>query len=329
MCPDSPIGNFAKLRCIKCIVGQFHLKYEGETKIVSQLICETCAAVVRVKDDIPIFVEAEDNYAENFGYEWNKWGALQVDAIAGHRISERRFFRDTKWKPDWLSGKRILDAGCGAGRFSDVAGRYGANLVALDLSSAIFAAKVNLGHLKSEPLFIQASLYEIPLEEKSFDAVYCFGVIQHTPDPRGVIENLVRYLKPGGIIVCNYYEKTIITKFQFIKYPLRAITRDLGNKPNLVISYGLTLAFFPFSYVLSLIPGLRFFNSFLPICSSHYKGLSIRNQFFWTLLDTFDWYSPKFEIRQDSEYIETLLRSLGLTEVSARDGVARGTSVGE
>ena len=45
--------------------------------------------------------------------------------MSGHRLSETRFFNDIHWESAWLKDKLILDAGCGAGRFADVAALHG------------------------------------------------------------------------------------------------------------------------------------------------------------------------------------------------------------
>ena len=71
-----------------------------------------------VSGGIPRFVVPDDDYCENFGFQWQEWRTLQIDRLSGHHLSEERFFRDSRWSADWLKGKLILDAGCGAGRFA-------------------------------------------------------------------------------------------------------------------------------------------------------------------------------------------------------------------
>lgn len=288
-----------------------------------KLPCKMCGAEYDTMNGIPNFSSTSNNYAENFGYEWNKWGRVQLDSAAGHKLSEDRFFRDTGWDPAWLSGKYILDAGCGAGRFTEIAAKYGANVVAVDLSSAIHAARSNLENYKNIQ-FVQASLFNLPLACNSFDGIYCFGVIQHTPDPLRIIKTLPNFLRSGGLLAYNYYEKTDATKLQLIKYGLRFFTKRFGNKTNYFVSMLLTLTFFPITYALNFFPGLRILNHIIPVCASHYQGLTFRQQFVWTLLDTFDWYSPKYEQRQSSAQVRRLLELSGIHVDHAAAGVARG-----
>ena len=65
---------------------------------------------------IPRFVTGE-NYASNFGVQWNKFAKTQLDSFSGLMITENRFFAATGWNKSSMKGKWILDLGCGAGRF--------------------------------------------------------------------------------------------------------------------------------------------------------------------------------------------------------------------
>src|SRR5437868_6237764 len=162
------------------------------------------------------------NYAESFGLQWNEFRREQLDSVNGTRLSEQRFFRETGWQPDWLKGKRILDAGCGSGRFLEIAAHYAANVVAVDLSSAVSAAKANHPH----SAVVQASLDELPFTPGSFDACYCIGVLQHLPDPASVISSLARVLAPGGRLAITAYERRRWTLWNG-KYVLRPLTSVL------------------------------------------------------------------------------------------------------
>jgi hypothetical protein len=92
---------------------------------------------------IPRFVPAR-NYAANFGFQWNRFRRTQLDSGTGLPISRDRFQRATGWSRDTLAGARVLDVGCGAGRFAEVALSLGASVVAIDYSSAVDACRANL-----------------------------------------------------------------------------------------------------------------------------------------------------------------------------------------
>src|SRR6188474_3042126 len=65
---------------------------------------------------IPRFVPQE-NYAANFGLEWNIHSRTQYDETSGFSLSRERFEKETGWGPD-LRGETILEVGSGSGRFT-------------------------------------------------------------------------------------------------------------------------------------------------------------------------------------------------------------------
>lgn len=293
----------------------------GGDVITGALECPKCRAHYPVTGGIPRFAGTDAQEFDNFDFQWNKWSAIQIDRLSGHTLSEDRFLADSRWDPEWLRGRWILDAGCGAGRFADVAAKFGANVVACDLSGAIEACYRTTKDHDGRVTCVQASIYDLPLRTGAFDAVYCFGVIQHTPDPSRTISTLPGFLKPGGSLALNFYEKDWRSRVQLVKYALRAVTRSLSLSRNLAISRGLVAAFFPLTAFLSRIRVIRQINHFLPIAGYHPPSLTREQQRTWTLLDTFDWYGPKYEIRQNHHEVAALLKKLGMAEIGAQPGL--------
>lgn len=87
---------------------------------------------------IPRFVR-DDAYATAFALQWNTFRRTQLDSVSGLPLTASRFWQNTKWHPDELVGKRVLEAGCGAGRFTEVLLSAGARVISFDLSAAIEA----------------------------------------------------------------------------------------------------------------------------------------------------------------------------------------------
>jgi len=127
-------------------------------------------------------------------------------------------------------GKKVLELGCGIGTDMLSFVQYGADVTAVDLSeeSVKIAAKrleahghegeVLLGVHNIERTFTGPKTldnYErygthvdtIAAWENSFDLVYSFGVIHHTPRPWMVVQNAYRYLKPGGTFKVMLYHR--------------------------------------------------------------------------------------------------------------------------
>ena len=107
------------------------LEYKDEEIYYGWLVTEGGQHRYPIRNFIPRFVPGS-NYADNFGIQWNKFRQNQLGSFSGHPISANRFWKATGWKPGELIDQWILDAGCGAGRFAEVALQAGAKVVALD-----------------------------------------------------------------------------------------------------------------------------------------------------------------------------------------------------
>lgn len=296
---------------------------DGEEIITGRLICNTCGRHWPVTGGIPRFVAQDDDYATAFGWQWRRWRTVQIDHLNGHRFSEQRLLKDSGWPRGWFAGRLVLDAGCGAGRFSDVMGELGARVVAFDLSGAIDAARETCARHDGRVQCVQASIYALPLRRGAFDAVHCAGVIQHTPDPARTMATLPAHLRPNGLLAYNFYEKSVSRRLQLVKYALRVVTPHLPAGALLALCRVLVAIFFPFTLVLSRVRYVRYFLRFLPICATHRPEMSVAEQYVWTLLDTFDWYNPRFEHAQDHRAVGALLKRAGLTDIVTAPGIAR------
>ena len=109
---------------------------------------------------IPRFVEGQA-YAGSFGLQWRRFREVQLDSVTGRRYSQRRFDAELGLTEADLRGKWVLDAGCGAGRFAEVAAARGARLVALDVSEAVDAARSTLAPFGTADV-VQGSVLEPP-----------------------------------------------------------------------------------------------------------------------------------------------------------------------
>jgi len=241
-----------------------------------------------------------ENYTENFGMQWNKFDKTQFDNVSdGLNLSSQRFFASTRWDQEDLSGKFILEVGSGAGRFSKVVlEETDAVLYSVDYSDAVTANYKNNNQIAPERFHLfQASVYEMPFPDNSFDKVFCFGVLQHTPDFDASVKALIRKVKPGGEIVVDFYPiKGWWTKLN-AKYILRPITKKMSHKRLLDLIEKNVDWLMNAYYVLDRI-GLGFLTRFLPICNikdSFPKSLTKEKLREWTILDTFDQYSPEYD----------------------------------
>jgi ubiquinone/menaquinone biosynthesis C-methylase UbiE len=125
--------------------------------------------------------------------------AAEFDSIMNMYDTLRRvevIFKDFLGKED-LTKKVLLDAGCGTGIFTKEALSRGASVTSLDIAENL----VQITKTKNPKTnAIVGSLLQLPFEDNSFDIVVCSDVIEHTIDPFKATEELIRVLKPNGLL---------------------------------------------------------------------------------------------------------------------------------
>ncbi|MCC7087344.1 MAG: class I SAM-dependent methyltransferase [Pirellulales bacterium] len=267
------------------------------------------------------YVVDDNDYCQNFGLQWNHYRDIQVDSLSGSNHSHHRFYAETGWDPRDLAGKLVLDAGCGAGRFAEIALEAGARVVAIDLSSAIGACQQTLSRFPRENyLLLRASLFELPLPQGIFDGVYSLGVLQHTPDPLLAIRRLAGLLKPGGELATWIYSRETRLGWHSLRmqYMLRKLVpRKWSLAAKLRAAKVLTTLGFPAGWTLSWFGrfGQRASN-LLPYAARHHLARgSFRRQWDLCVLDTFDWIGPQYDLPQTEEDVRRAMMEAGLINI--------------
>lgn len=238
-----------------------------------------------------------DNYTNSFGFQWNKYRLTQIDTYSGSRQSTDRFYAETSWDPDDLDHCSVLEVGSGAGRFTEVFLRTTkGTLHSVDYSSAVEANFSTNQSYGSRLQISQASIYELPFADNTFDKIFCLGMLQHTPDFRSSVQALAKKAKPGGEIVVDFYPvKGWYTRIHS-KYILRPLLRRLP-KPFLLklITLSTPMMMRAHDFLCSLRLGLL--TRFLPITDLRCipSGLSASQRREWAIMDTFDVFSPAYD----------------------------------
>lgn len=113
---------------------------------------------------------------------------------------------------DRWRGKKVLEIGCGIGTDTMNFARHGASVTAVDLtekSLEVARKRAEVFGLADRIRFFQANAEQlssfVPMEQ--YDLVYSFGVIHHTPHPERVLEELRKYVKPGGTLKIMVYNR--------------------------------------------------------------------------------------------------------------------------
>lgn len=280
----------------------------------ADLHCASCNVKYPIVRGIPRFVPA-DNYAESFGFQWNRFPRTQLDSSSGVPITRNRFFTSTNWTAEELRGKRVLDVGCGSGRFAEVALSAGARVVAVDYSSAVDACRANLGDNPNLDV-VQADVYRLPFRAEAFDFVYCLGVLQHTPDVRKAFTSLLPPLKRGGKIAVDLYPKTWMNVF-WPKYWLRPLTKRMQRQRLFNLVEKMVPRLMPLSRTLGRVPRLgRRLRWLVPV--ANYEGIHPLNEkqlYEWAVLDTFDMLSPAHDHPQTAATLRAWMESAAVREI--------------
>jgi SAM-dependent methyltransferase len=253
------------------------------------------------------FVDTQ-NYADSFGYQWREFSTTQLLPD----FAEMNFRRKTGLRLEELEGKLVLDVGCGMGRFAEVATRWGARVIGVDLSAAAEVAAHNLQ--EREFLAMQADVMTLPFAHETFDCIYSIGVLHHTPDCEKALKSLPQYLKPGGTLAVwlysgynNWYRFSDLYRKITVRVPVRLLHRF-------------------FRVIVPCLYGLDCVLRAVPLVGKPLAGL-IRHLFPVSLtrnpevriLDTLDWYSPKYQSKHTYEQVFRWFESCGFEDLTIAD----------
>lgn len=308
------------ISCLSCPFCKHRLNNSG-----SELTCPNCSKGFPVVGEIPRFVPKE-NYAESFGLQWNRFANTQIDSKVGTNRSEIRFREETLWDERDLNGKLVLDAGCGSGRFSEIALKLGASLIAVDYSSAVEASKQNLS--APDKLIVQGDLAALPILDQTFDFIYCIGVLQHTSEPARIVKELLRCLKVGGEITLTFYENSSWHVLWYSKYLVRPLTKRLPKALLLKVIEKTSPIWFPLTSFLFSLPGnlSRGFRFLIPVANYvEYKYANPKIARDEAILDTFDMLSPSYDKPIKKSEIHSWVTDSGITMQALPEKPIHGT----
>jgi SAM-dependent methyltransferase len=305
-------------RCPDC-GSVLELKPHSEAEIVTGTMhCTSGAHRFEIVRRIPRFQETS-GYAASFGEQWNRFRQTQLDRFNGTTLTRDRFFSGTQWTPADLQGARVLEVGCGAGRFTQILLDAGANVFSVDYSDAVDACLANNDSPKLT--IAQADVFKLPFERTSFDYVFCYGVLQHTPDPQRGFQQLVQFVKPGGRIAIDVYRKAWELQPYKSKYLWRPLTTRMRRDRLLRLIEWYVPRWLPFDTVIKKLPLIgNSLGMIIPCWNYCYLPLTAQQKREWAILDTFDALAPAYDLPQSEDTIRRWFEQSGLTEISVRIG---------
>ena len=249
----------------------------------------------------------------SFGEEWNSFHGFSNEEIDS--LGKMYFDIVT---PDMLNNSsKVIDVGCGSGRFIKyLKGRF-KYLAGVDPSSAIFAADNLIGHDESVELF-QASTDNIPFPDNYFDFGYSLGVLHHIPDTQQALNDSVKKIKPGGhFLLYLYYNldnKSWLFKAVFHMSNLlrRVISRMPQGAKKFTCDILAVVLYMPFVGLCRLLKRLGVperIRKDVPLQGyEHQSFYIIRN-------DSLDRFGTPLEHRFSRKEIEIMMKNAGLEDI--------------
>jgi SAM-dependent methyltransferase len=255
-----------------------------------QLRCTGDGHTFPIIDGIPRFVA--QNHLASFGLQWNRYEVAHDDE------DRATFQAKTGVTLGELPGLRVLDAGCGGGRYSKVAATAGADVIGADMSSAVDKAARLCGHLPNAR-FVQADLKRLPLEPASFDFAFSIGVMHHDADTRRVFDAVAKMVKPGGRLAVWLYRRNQWWQ-EAVNSALRRHTVDMPpERLEQWCRWGARLGSLP--VVNQTLNKLINFSS-----HPHWEN---------RVCDTFDWYAPQYQHHHTLDELSGWFREAGYEDL--------------
>ncbi|WP_187775774.1 class I SAM-dependent methyltransferase [Luteimonas suaedae] len=279
----------------------------------------------QIVDGIPRFV-SDDNYARAFGEQWVRFPRTQLDSATGIPLSASRLARCLRADLACLQGQLVLEAGSGAGRFTEVLLAHGATVDSFDYSGAVAANATNNGK-NSGLSIVQADIRRMPFPEAVYDLVVCLGVVQHTPDPEETLRALWSRVRPGGRLVFDHYRRKIrnylppplgVAGMAYRWYFLRVPKGRQFEAVKHVVDF-----WFPLVWRFRKSRWIQFVLSRLNPIVNYYPHFGLRDRemyYEWMLLDTHDAMTDVYKHRRTAAEIRRFLVSLGAEEIEVSHG---------
>jgi SAM-dependent methyltransferase len=246
-------------------------KYDGKEIIEGVLSCKKCSREYKIVDGVPRFAdlakieEDKAETAENFGWQWTHF------TQENEQYAEQFLGWLQPVTPDFFEDKIVLEGGCGKGRHTILASKWGAKeVVGIDLGDGVESAFAATRHLPNVHI-VQCDVYRLPFR-RVFDYAFSVGVLHHTPDPKRAFTSLAGRVKKGGHISAWVYgaeNNEWITKYVdpvregFTSKISQPVLYQLSKLPTLSVFLTTKLVYRPANIIAKPVAKRLFYNDYL------------------------------------------------------------------
>lgn len=244
---------------------------------------------------------------QGFGKQWNAFDQTHLSDSERLEIFQQ-YFRLIKWSP---KPRRVLDMGCGSGRWSELAAPLVEELVAAEASAAALA--VAMRNVRAPNLsFVQCTPDSLPYPDNYFDLIFALGVLHHVPDTKAGIRFLAAKLAPGGTLLLYLYYALENRPLWFrglwrVTDLMRRVISRLPFAVRYVISQAIaTSVYWPLARVAK----------YFRVPSSWPLKIYANRSFYVMRTDALDRFGTRLEKRFSRTEICEMLAAAGLCEVS-------------
>jgi SAM-dependent methyltransferase len=167
------------------------------------------------------FAEHQEKTADSFSFEWN-------NIYQENTYEKQNFlhFLSPFIKEDDLVGNKLLDVGCGSGRFTKQAALAGAKIVIATDHGLSVEAAFKLTQDLPNACIVQADIYHMPVKNFA-DLTFSIGVLHHLPNPEAGFRQLKNTAMPNGRVLIWVYNRRHNFRAVYLFETMRRLTRHL------------------------------------------------------------------------------------------------------